>query len=478
LPTHATLLTGLDPPAHGVRENGLFVLAEERTTVPELLPDGVAKGAFVGAFPVASRFGLAQGFDVYDDEFPPRTGAAERHQPMRRAGAVFEAAAAWLTSPAAGDRPFAWVHAFDPHYPYEPPVPWERVAQANGGGAYEGEIAYLDRELGRFLRRIGAHDADRKATVVLVADHGESLGEHVEITHGLFIYDATQLVPLVVAGPGIAPRLDAAQRPLTDVAPTLLAAYGIAPPGTLGGVPLQHGASAGREAYLETKHTELLRGWSPLHGVRTERWKYVRAPRPELYDLLSDPGETRNLVEEHGEVAARLAARLDEMLAAEVAPAVLTMEDEVAEQLRSLGYVSTTEPGTPANSGIDPKDKAPGAAALFRGEEAYLNGDLASAERFLRRAVQLDPEAKEAHSFLAGTYCGLRRFALAVEHADVALSLTPHLNEAPIHAARGEALLALGQPQQALAAFRESLALKPGDEKVERLARQAASLVP
>jgi arylsulfatase A-like enzyme len=475
LPSHATLLTGLDPPMHGVRENGLFVLADEWVTVPELLPADVATGAFVGAFPVASRFGLAQGFDVYDDAFPPRQGARQRHQPMRRANAVFEPAAAWLTGPSAGARPFAWVHAFDPHYPYEPPLPWGRIAAQLGGTLYEGEVAYLDREFGRFLRRIGAHDAGRRATVILTADHGESLGDHVEITHGLFVYDATQLVPLVVAGPGIPARLDVAQRPLADVAPTVLFAYGVGPPADLRGVALQHPVSAGREAYVETKHTELLRGWSPLHGLRTERWKYVRAPRPELYDLARDPGETMNLVDTEPELAARLAARLDEILAGEIAPAIVTMEDEVAEQLRSLGYIATAEPGAAANTGIDPKDKAPGAAALFRGEEAYLEGNLANAERFLRRAIQLDPEAKEAHSFLAGTYHGLGRYALAVEHAETALRLPPHLNEAPIHATRGEALLELGRAKEALAAFREALKRKPGDPKFEELVRQAES---
>ncbi|MGQ0720210.1 MAG: tetratricopeptide repeat protein, partial [Candidatus Eiseniibacteriota bacterium] len=175
--------------------------------------------------------------------------------------------------------------------------------------------------------------------------------------------------------------------------------------------------------------------------------------------------------------AARFAARLDEILAGEIAPAIVTMEDEVAEQLRSLGYVATSEPGAAANTGIDPKDKAPGAAALFRGEEAYLTGDLVTAERFLRRAIQLDPEAKEAHSFLAGTLQSQGRSGLAVEHADIALRLPPHLNEAPVHTTRGEALLNLGRPREALAAFRESLALKPGDQKVEELARRAESLL-
>jgi tetratricopeptide (TPR) repeat protein len=252
----------------------------------------------------------------------------------------------------------------------------------------------------------------------------------------------------------------------------------VTPPEALRGVPLQQAVPAGREAYVETKDPELMRGWSALYGIRTEAWKYVRAPRPELYDLAADPGETKNLVDSHPDLAARFTAQLDDIRAREIAPAMPAMEDDVAEQLRSLGYVAGAEPGSPANSAIDPKDRALGVAVLFRGEEAYLEGDLVAAERLLVRAIQLDPEAKEAHSFLAGTYHGQGRFAMAAEHAETALRLAPHLNEAPIYATLGEALLALGRPAEARTAFKESLALKPGVEKVERLLQQAESLSP
>ncbi|HMB68785.1 MAG TPA: sulfatase-like hydrolase/transferase [bacterium] len=478
LPTHSTLLTGLDPTRHGVRENGMFVLSQEQTTVPEMLPPGIEAAAFVGAYPVARQFGLAQGFGTYDDTFPPRKGDRVRHQPMRRAEEVFAAAAAWLDAGAAGDRPFLWTHAFDPHYPYEAPSPWPQVAAAGRGTAYDGEVAYTDRALGRFLRRIGVWRRDREATVVLTADHGESLGAHGELTHGLFVYDATQRVPLLAAGPAFPPRLAEAQRPLLDVAPTLLAAYGVQPPADLPGVPLQETVAPGRAVYLETKDPELMRGWSPLFAMRTDRWKYVRAPRPELYDLQADPGETRNRFDDHPDVTAELSALLDRELAADVEATARPMDDETLEQLRTLGYVATAEPGAPGDPRVDPKDRIESVALMFRGVEAYLAADLVSAERYLRRALQRDPESKECHSYLAGTYYGLGRFGLAAEHASRALELPPHLNEAPLHTTFAEALIAIGRPAEAAKSLREALRLKPGDPRASALLQQLEGRAP
>lgn len=478
LPSHSTMLTGLNPPEHGVHENGIFVLDDAMVTVAERLPRAVRKAAFVGAFPVASRFGLAQGFDVYNEDFPERTGARLRHQPMRRARAVLDSTAAWLESPDSGEHPFVWAHLFDPHYPYESPIPWPRVAGSLGGGPYEGEVAYVDRELGRFLRRTGMWAADRRATIVIVGDHGESLGRHGEITHAIFIYDATQRVPLLMVAPGLAPRLDSAQRPLLDIAPTLLAAYDIDPPQEMAGVPLQRAALDDRDAYIETRHTDLLRGWSPLWGIRSGRWKYVRAPRPELYDLEADPGETSNVIGEHPEIATRLGAELDGILARGREANAQPMDPEVAEKLAALGYVTTpgeAAPGTPAR---DPKDMVEYAALEFRGEEAWMAGDLARAEWLLQRALRLDPDSKDTHSFLSGTYFGLGRYDLAIQHAERALELPPHLNDGPVYATLGEAQLVLGRREEALANLRRALALKPRDEKVQRLIRQAEGRAP
>jgi tetratricopeptide (TPR) repeat protein len=262
-----------------------------------------------------------------------------------------------------------------------------------------------------------------------------------------------------------------------DVAPTILSLYGIAV------LSEQKGGSLTEEpadsiAYVETKHTELLRGWSPLHGVRTPHWKYVRAPRPELYDLAADPAETRNLHDSRPDVAHDLATRLAERLAASADAQPTTVDPETMEQLRSLGYVASVEPGSVTDSGKDPKDQIDGAAALFRGEEAYLQGDLRRAERLLKRTLQFDPECKDAYSYLSGVYFGLGRYDLSADFARRSLELPPHLGEGPVHSTLGEALLALGRPREALPHLREALSAKPDNPKTKRLIAEAESRIP
>ena len=470
-PSHTTILTGLDPPRHGVRENAMFRLADSVATVAELLPEGVPKGAFVGAFPVASRFGLAQGFDVYDDDFSGHTD--RRRPPERKAETVLAAATAWLEKAERGTKPFVWVHLFDPHYPYEPPAPWTRIAETiPGAHAYEGEVAYTDRELGRFLNRIETELRLGVPTVLVVADHGESFGAHGEITHSLFVYDVTQRVPMIFAGPRTASRLENAQRRLADATPTVLSTYGVKPPPSLDGSSLESPPSTS-EAYVETEHTQLMLGWAPLYAMRTERWKYIRAPRPELYDLIADPGEIRNLHDADPDVVGRLSALVDAALAMESDIPPTPLDAESAERLRSLGYVGAVHAADRADRSKDPKDGAASQAALFYGEEAYGHGDLPTALKHLLDAVRLDPTNKEACSFLAGTYHGLGRYDMAVEYARKSLQLSPHLNEAPVHATLGESLLRLGRPAEALPELRLARERRPGDPKLQSLVAEA-----
>ncbi len=466
------MLTGLEPPEHGVRDNGLFRLDPAHRTVGELLPSGTPTAAFVGAFPLRRRFGLDQGFSAYDDALPRAEEGGRT--PERRASEVFASAATWILAQTA-ERSFAWVHVYDPHYSYTPPEPWNRVGNSRDfAGAFETEVAYTDHSLGRFLREIDAWRADRGATVLLVADHGEALGDHKEPTHGLFIYDSTQRVPMVLAGPGIEPRLVSTMRGLVDVAPTLLDLFGVEAP------PSWRGRSLRREhdpewMYMETLSTELLRGWSALYGVRTERWKYIRAPRPELYDLEQDPAERVNILSTRAGTADSLAQKLEGILAAAPSTPAPEADNATMEQLRSLGYVAQIEPGSRRTSGKDPKDQIEVAAALFQGEQAYLDADFPRAESFLRRALQRDPDCKEAHAFLSGTYFGLGRYAPAVEHARRALQLQPHLNEGPLHMTIGEAYLAMGRAEDARVALEEALRQMPKSEKARALLARASS---
>ncbi|HET9887035.1 MAG TPA: sulfatase-like hydrolase/transferase [bacterium] len=476
LPAHTTMLTGLSPAQHGVRENGLYHLRSSFDTVAELLPTETETGAFVGALPLAKQFGLDQGFDRYDDQFADSSNPMRF--PERNAESVFASASRWLQEPLRGRR-FLWIHLYDPHHEYAPPSPWKELA-ANGSTTahYETEVAYADYELGRFLREVGQWGADRTWTILLVSDHGESLGSHREPTHGVFIYDATQRVPMIMAGPSIQPALQVATRTLADVAPTILMLFAKPAPAAWTGSSLLSSTSAKLTAYLETLHPQLFRGWSPLFGLRTDRWKYIRAPRPELYDLSQDPGETSNVIQDQPEVARELSTSLQSLLDAAPPPEVPQADEQTMEQLRSLGYVSAVEPGSIPQGGKDPKDGIESLVALFEGEEAYLDSNFARAEKYLLRALQLDPQSKEACSFLSGTYFSLGRYDLSAEYATRALSLVPHMNEAPLHTTRGEALLALGKKEEAAKSFRESLRMKPGDAKVEELLRRAENSIP
>lgn len=476
LPSHTTMLTGLSPAEHGVRENGLYHLESMFQTVAELLPSEIETGAFVGALPLAKQFGLDQGFDRYDDEFTDPS--SPMRFPERNAGSVFASASRWLQEPAKARR-FLWIHLYDPHHEYNPPPPWKQLARSAAMTArYETEVAYVDHELGKFLRSTGQWGPERTWTVLLVSDHGESLGSHREPTHGVFLYDATLRVPMILAGPSIPPALQAVTRSLADVAPTLLGLFAKHSPAAWRGTSLTSLPESSLTAYIETLHPQLFRGWSALYGLRTDRWKYIRAPRPELYDLAKDPGETSNVIRDEPQIARELSSSLEKLLASLPPPAVPQADEETMEQLRSLGYVAAIEPGSAPSTGKDPKDGIESLVALFEGEEAYMDSDFARAEKYLLRALQIDPESKEACSFLAGTYYSLQRFNLSAEYATRALGLVPHMNEAPLHTTRGEALLALRKNEEAAKSFRESLRIKPGDAKVEELLRRAENPVP
>jgi hypothetical protein len=466
----------LDPPFHGVRDNGLFILPDSAKILPELLPKNVRKAAFIGSLPLHSKFGLDQGFDIYNDDFGAR--GDRRRPPEKRAEAVFQSAAEWLQGEESGKRPFVFAHVFDPHYPYEAPPPWPQVAATlPGAGLYEGEVAYTDSQLGRLLRSVGAGGADRRATILLTADHGESLGAHREITHSIFVYDATQRVPLILAGPGIEPRLEINQRRLVDVAPTLLSRYGVDPaPGQTGGSLLE--PSRVPEAYIETKEPELLRGGSPLHGIRTTEWKYIRAPRPELYNLVQDPGEKRNLYGTRPEIEARLSSQVEAILARSTVSLPLNFDPTVTAQLQALGYIATIEPGSTPDLGKDPKDGIDGAVALFHGAQAYLEGRMRAAEQLLLRAIQLDPEGKEAYSYLSGAYYSLGRYELSIDYARRALELPPHVNEGAIYTTLGEAFLALDRPEDALLHLNAALRLQPNNPDLIQLIQKAKRGAP
>jgi arylsulfatase A-like enzyme/tetratricopeptide (TPR) repeat protein len=368
LPSHSTLFTGTTPVVHGAHHHSSVLADEGNTTLAEILrSNGYRTAAFIGATVLDHSFGIGQGFEHYADDlgFKGSVGAARVEREARE---VFAEARDWLDENA--DEPFfAFVHLYDPHLPYRPPSPY---ALRHHGRPYDGEIAYLDSEFGRFIEYLERSALRENTLVVVFGDHGESLGEHGIEGHSAFIYETMTWVPLLMSCPGLVPPgevIDAQVR-LIDVLPTVLDILGIEPPARAEGVTLLPYV-LGRErtpelpAYIESHHLNDLFGWSPLLGVETERWKYIRAPRPELYDLATDPGELENVHADHPGVVADLDGLLVGFLTgtgdATEPSEPGELDATMIERLASLGYFGRTSaseerPDAAGGDFIDPKD--------------------------------------------------------------------------------------------------------------------------
>jgi arylsulfatase A-like enzyme/Tfp pilus assembly protein PilF len=338
-PSHASILTGLYPYEHGVRDHSGYRVQPGTVTLATLLKaQGFATGAFVGGAPLTKAFGLDPGFDVYDDHFG-RADASDFSLAERPAGAVVDAAVTWIG--AQQGRWFAWVHVFDPHAPYRPPPPFDKDY---AGRPYYGEVAYVDRALQPLLDLAGR--GPRPTAVVVTGDHGEGLGDHGELTHGTFAYESTLHVPLILAQlPGRAGAAAVSNAPVRhiDIVPTLLDAVGAAVPPSLHGRSLLPGAAAPADAdvtsYFEAMSTMLNRGWAPLSGVVAGREKYIDLPRPEVYELESDPREASNVADARADRRRALEVRLRDFHAAPPGERAAETPD-VAATLQSLGYTS------------------------------------------------------------------------------------------------------------------------------------------
>lgn len=338
LPSHVNILTGLYPFQHGVRDNAGFVLGEEVPTLATLLSAaGYATGAFVAAYPLDRRYGLARGFDLYDDRFRRGTDPAAFVIAERRGDEVVANALGWWRS-AAGRPRFLWLHLYDPHAAYEPPEPF---ASEYRDHPYLGEVAATDAFLTPLLAP-HLDGAEPPALVLFTSDHGEALGAHGELTHGLFAYEPTLKVPLVLWGPGVEPGRDGRAARHVDIVPTVLEALALAPPGRLPGHSLLGPPSAGVETYFEALTTALHRGWAPLFGVIRDGVKVVDLPEPELYRLVEDPEERENRYGAEAELARELLARRPATAWPPQRPAAIG--DEEAARLRSLGYLVGSAP--------------------------------------------------------------------------------------------------------------------------------------
>ena len=482
LPAHSSMFTGKFPPAHGIRDNGGFYLGEEQVVLAELLRDaGLRTGGFIGSFVLDAKWGIAQGFDTYFDNFDLRASAKLSLGEIERpASEVADAALAWLDE-APEARFFSWVHFYDPHSPYEPPEPYATRFQ---GRPYVGEIAYVDSQVGRLLEWLDRNDRTRDTVVMVIGDHGESLGEHGESGHGFFIYEGAVRVPFIVRAPYDSMsgrRVEAVVRAV-DVLPTALDLLGIegaaiSDEETAGVTltPLLTGAerSLRLTAYSEAIYPRYHFGWSDLRALRAGDLKYIAAPHPELYDLSADPDEETNLYSERTDQAERMHAQLTVLESAWQKDAPAERAEEVdpdtRARLSALGYVGSfvsadPEPGERASL-ADPKDKIHLYNLMRRAREASLReGGNPAAIQALTQVVDEDPNVIDAWVRLGNAQLKERLLSDAIVSYQKALELKPDYDLAVINLAN--AYRAAGQPEDAMLGYRQFLRLDPRNAQI------------
>jgi len=432
LPSHANILSGRYPFAHGVRENSGFRFPDNVDTLATLLKaQGYRTGAFVSAFPLDVRFGLARGFDVYDDRYGKGAERAAFREPERAGTATVAAAAAWIAAspkPQAPSPWFAWVHLYEPHFPYAPPEPYATRYRA---APYLGEVSAADAALAPLLAPILEQGGNGRTLVVVTGDHGESLGDHGEQTHGLFAYEATLRVPLIVYQPGLfASRVVDDPVRHVDILPTVLDAMGIAPPQGLDGASLltamETGGRTDAPSYFEALSASLNRGWAPLSGVARGPLKYIDLPIPELYDVAADPAEARNLAPSRPEDVRQLQTLLRQLRASDRGAARTSESAETRKRLGSLGYLSgTAAPKSSYTEADDPKRLVALDREIDDVITKYQAGDLRGAIGLGEKIVSQRPDMAVSLTHLAFLYSEAGDHARAARTANRALELNP-----------------------------------------------------
>lgn len=521
-PSHATILTGTYPQFHAVNDFGV-ALADTLPYAPAILKaHGYQTSAFVGAMALDPELlapGFGRGFDTYDAGYVHSAPGADRyHSVERRADDVVAHALAWLDNHSKGPF-FLWVHVYDAHDPYDPPEPYKtKYASA----LYNGEIAYEDSALGKFLGELRTRGIYNGTVIALMADHGEALGDHGEDTHGFFLYDETIHVPLVIKLPAsdAAGKISAGKRidtraGLVDVLPTILEAIGIAIPpevqgesllGVMKAAPAENGAlpstasSQDRQAYSETDYGHGAYGWSPLRSLRTGKYLYVKAPRQELYDQSTDPRAEHNLSSSSTAVTGTLAGQLDAFRqktssSREVPRQAFSAEAQ--QKLMALGYVAQNSSGLPSakEQGADPKDrieignlmhranmfreegktaeavpvlreliaKEPDMALVYLklGQCLMLLNQYAEAVPVMRKLVELNPDAGEAHFQLGAVLVAVQDFAGAAPELEFAVAKVPQWQKARLMLAN--AYTHTGRIPEAIKQYNQLLELYPDD---------------
>ena len=439
-PSHAVILTGTYPFQNGVQDfTGAPLEPRFRSVTQAFKQNGYSTGAVVSSFVLDKSWGLARGFDFYDDAFSPEQfknrdlGLVER-----KADESVTRAIDWMKKNPR--RPFFfWLHLYDPHSAYNPPEPFHTEYQ---GRLYDGEIAYADHELGRFIAYLKTNHLYDRSLIVALSDHGESLGDHGEREHGFFIYNSTVQIPLIVkppAGSKLRPGHVAQPVETAAVAPTLLALAGLKDPITrqFHSAGLFGNAAEKEDAvYSETFYTFSSYGWSPLHALETSRYHYIEAPQPELYDLEADPKEQNNLVKQQAAIAAVLKDKLQQVIKQN--PFVPStnggnMSPDAIDKLRALGYVAYKSPVSAAAlaAGLpDPKDKLWEFNTILEATDAFHANDNAKGEALLAPVAEKDPEMYIVPYLLGEAALSQQNWEEASSQLKKSLDLNPNFDQA------------------------------------------------
>lgn len=453
LPAHASIFTGLLPPKHEVRDNIGFQLKENHKTLAERFKAaGFATGGAVSAYVLRSQTGIARGFETYDDAVI-LDASNESLGALQRDGGIAVASLLRFVEAQAGKRFFAFLHLYEPHTPWSPPPAYRDLKSP-----YDGDVAYADELVGRFLEGLRARGLSGRTIVALTSDHGEGLGDHGEQEHGIFLYREAVRVPLVLrlpdgAAKGVRVRGVAAQ---VDIAPTLLDLAAL-PFDGMDGVSLRGAMSAGRTegrtVYSETLYPRYHFGWSDLYASTDDRFRFIRAPRPELYDLGRDPGERVNLASERPQAVASMDAWLGRVRTAVAAPA--PVDPQTRERLAALGYVGASSGSLADTEALaDPKDRIGAYEELRKGLGLRANGRHAEAVDQLRKVAADNPLMTDAWESLGLSLISLGRDKEGIAALDRAIGIDPlraepHMALAKLYALEGRMAAAVGHAELA-----------------------------
>jgi arylsulfatase A-like enzyme/Tfp pilus assembly protein PilF len=476
LPSHISIFTGMFPPSHGVHDNSGFVLDPKVNTITKVLHEnGFQSAAFLGGFPLDSRFGLNQGFDYYDDSYPPMISKATGlRMPERKGEEVVDSALNWLQKQTSNHW-FIFVHLYDPHFPYAPP---ERFQKLYPQDLYAGEVAYADEQVGRILSYLKSKQLDQKTLIILTSDHGESLGEHGEDTHTIFAYESTLRVPLILSPLTNSPLGGRASVPagkileqrvrLIDVAPTILESVNLKFPQKIDGVsllPLIQGKQiAASQSYFEALSMNLSMNWAPLRGFYSENFKFIKLPIPELYDLQRDPAEINNLC-----TNSDLCKRWNDQFVTyfsgfkKKTTEVKPVDSETEEKLRALGYVAATPEKREQQYSVDddPKNLIPLQRRIEDAIGYYAEGYELKAIEVLEALMEEKPKFGSSYQYASFIWNRLGQPDKAVEVLRNAIH--NGIDSAETHGQLGSSLIDSGKFQEGAAQLKVALNKDPGD---------------